>query len=108
MAAILVTCFRCMGTGVRAGAGCDRCTGSGQVGRPLIWSDVVVETRDYQSNHGNLPRGRGCWLFCTVDPRRVDYLDHLIRTASGPYAAAKRQARIEAAAKGVQVLYVCS
>lgn len=52
-------------------------------------------------------RGRGGWAFCKVDPRRADYMDHLI-WKGGLYGAAKKAAQAEAAALGVEVLYVCS
>jgi len=55
---------------------------------------------------GRSPRGRGSWAFCTVDPRRGDYMDHII-WKSGTYSEAKRAAITEASGKFI-ILYVCS
>lgn len=74
---------------------------------PLRPSQVLVDDREYRNNHGASPRGRGSWAFCKVDPRRLDYLDHVIWQA-GLFAEARKAAKAEAAEKGIEVLYVCS
>lgn len=68
---------------------------------------VYVETAPYERSHGKAPRGEGYWAFCLVDPRRDDYLSHVV-FQSGPYGVAKKAAVLEARRRGVEVLYVCS
>jgi hypothetical protein len=73
-------------------------------------ADVRFDTSDYKrSNHGCLPRLSvyGSWAFCTVDPRRADYLDHVL-WESGTYRDARAAARRRAAALGVTLLWVCA
>lgn len=69
-------------------------------------AQVQVEESMYTSNHGAAPRGRGYWAFSTVHPMHADYLDHCI-WVSGFYAQASREARRQAAGRGLAVLYVC-
>jgi hypothetical protein len=68
---------------------------------------IEVETYHYEREHNKRPSGRGNWAFCTVDPRRDDYLDHVI-WVSGLYTDARETARRRAASDGFAVLYVCS
>jgi hypothetical protein len=75
--------------------------------RKLKPSQVGVSVMDYERSHGKPPRGEGSWAFCMVHPNRADYLDHVL-WESGSYGAAKKAARVKAAALGVDVLYVCS
>lgn len=67
---------------------------------------VIVDTADYIRSHGKAPRGFGGWAFCTVDPRRPDYLDHII-WLNGTYRAARKEA-IARARGVVAVLWVCA
>ncbi len=69
---------------------------------------VEVDTIDYVCAHGREPRGRGCWMFCTVDPRRnADYLNHMIQV-TGTYTEARSQAVAVARERGVSRLYTCA
>jgi hypothetical protein len=68
---------------------------------------VRVIVSDYTSAHATTPRGEGNWAFCTVNPNRDDYLDHLI-WKSGRYTSARFEAVKEAAARNVGTLYLCS
>lgn len=70
-------------------------------------SQVEVDPSEYRRNHGAEPRGRGSWAFCKVHPKRTDYLDHVL-WHNGLYVEARKAAKAEAAAQGVEVLYVCS
>lgn len=71
-------------------------------------SQVEVDPSEWvRANDGKRPSGRGSWAFCKVDPRRRDYLDHVL-WESGTYGEAKKAAQAKAAAQGVAVLYVCS
>jgi hypothetical protein len=67
---------------------------------------VIVDTTNYERNHGGKPRGQGSWAFCTVDPRRDDYLNHVM-WFNGSYSEAKKQAQAQAAGRFI-VIYVCS
>ena len=69
---------------------------------------VEVNTIDYESSHGHAPRGRGGWLFSTVDPRYDgNYLDKLI-TGKGTYGDAKREAVGKARAMGLEMIWTCA
>jgi len=70
-------------------------------------SQVEVDPSEYRRNHGAMPRGRGSWAFCKVNPNRMDYLDHVL-WENGLYGEAKKAAQAKAAELGVEVLYVCS
>lgn len=70
-------------------------------------SAVEVVTREYQREHAHPPTGRGAWAFCTVNPNRADYLDHVL-WENDTYSNARTNAVARAAAAGVSVLYVCS
>lgn len=48
---------------------------------------VEVIEREYLSEHGSAPRGRGNWAFCLVNPIREDYLDYVL-WVNGRYADA--------------------
>lgn len=71
---------------------------------------ITVETSDYKTSHGHLPRGCGSWLFCCVNPGRAgsNYLDHLLPCFSGTYAEARKQAVDWCRANGVTLVFVCS
>lgn len=71
-------------------------------------SQVSVETGAYERAYGKRPSGTGAWAFCKVDPRRDDYLSHCLWFSNQSYTQAKKAAKAEAAALGVEVLYVCS
>lgn len=69
---------------------------------------IDIDDTTYSRNHGASPRGRGGWLFSTVDPRRSDYLDHLISTrCNQTFAEAKREAISIARIRSIDTLYVC-
>lgn len=71
---------------------------------------VIVETRTYESNHGAKPRGEGNWLFCTVRPGSMDYLDKLVprdAVVGRTYSEQKKAAQRWAAAQGILVIHVC-
>ena len=77
---------------------------------------VDIITDDYERSHGRTPRGRGSWAFCVVDPRRNDYLDHVIWT-QGTYQNARRDAvavvrqrnaQLVAGQEPIDALFVCS
>ena len=70
-------------------------------------SDVEIDPSQFENAHGMPARGRGSWAFCTIHPRANDYLDHII-WKSGTYAEARKAAKIEAAAAGISLLYLCS
>ena len=71
-------------------------------------SQVEVDPSEWvRANFGRRPSGRGSWAFCKVNPRRSDYLDHMI-WESGLYSEARKAAQAKAAALGIGVLYVCS
>lgn len=71
-------------------------------------SQVAVDTSQYERSYGKRPSGTGAWAFCKVDPRRADYLSHCLWFSNQSYSQAKKAAKAEAAALGVEVLYVCS
>jgi hypothetical protein len=70
---------------------------------------VIVETRDYVSNHGANPRGEGNWMFSTKRPGSMGYLDALIPRdpMARTYGQQKKAAQVWAAAQGISVIYVC-
>jgi hypothetical protein len=74
---------------------------------------VIVETRDYENNHGAKPRGEGNWLFCTVRPGSPGYLDKVIPAGRvvephlRTYGEQKKAAQRWAAANEIPVIYVC-
>jgi len=70
-------------------------------------SAVIVIDRQYVTAHGRAPRGQGYWGFCTVDPHRGDYLDHII-WVGGTYARARNKAVAQAENRGIDTLWVCS
>jgi hypothetical protein len=70
-------------------------------------SAVDVDSSEWERAHQGERKGQGSWAFCKVHPRRSDYLKHCL-WFNGTYADAKRAAKAEAAALGVEVLYVCS
>jgi len=74
---------------------------------PMLVSSVEVVTREFEREHARRPSGNGSWAFCTVNPNRRDYLDHVL-WERGSYGEAKAKAVARAAAAGVEVLYVCS
>lgn len=74
--------------------------------RAVTGTRVSVDTRPYVRNHGAEPRGVGGWAFGVVDPARVDYLKGCIWVYNVTYGAAKREAKRQAAARGVSVLWV--
>ena len=74
-----------------------------------------VDTSDYVREHGKNPRGRGGWMFCKVDPRQGDYLEHLLTTGDGgntsfwgTYSEASKAARMRGFELGLEVVYVCA
>lgn len=79
--------------------------------RPVV-SRVEINTEFYARAYGHNPRagrlGIGQWIFCKVDPRRDDYLEHLAVQWNGSWLEARRQAIAWAKANGVSVLWVCS
>ena len=40
-------------------------------------TSVYFSTREYQMNHGAMPRGFGSWAFVAADKARGDYLPHV-------------------------------
>jgi hypothetical protein len=69
---------------------------------------IEVDDWIYRRSHGAFPRGEGVWLFSTVHPDRIDYLDHLIESRpNSTFSEAKREAVKIARARGLRVLYVC-
>jgi hypothetical protein len=69
---------------------------------------VEVSNRQYMSDHGAAPRGRGNWAFCDANKYgRYDYLDYVL-WFSGSFSDARRQAVKAFAAKGVDRVVVCS
>ncbi|MGH9317787.1 MAG: hypothetical protein ACRD1P_11870 [Thermoanaerobaculia bacterium] len=73
---------------------------------------IDFDTSDYASNHGREPRGRGGWAFSLVNPRRGDYLDHVIWTPSMTYGDAKAWVKAHVRERGIELdcdtLWVCS
>lgn len=70
-------------------------------------SQVEVVVNPFLNAHGRRPSGNGRWAFCTVNPNRADYLDHVL-WEHGNYGDAKAAARLRAAAAGKSTLWVCS
>lgn len=71
-------------------------------------SQVEVDPSEWvRANGGRRPSGRGGWAFCKVNPKRSDYLDHML-WENGLYSEARKAAQVKAAEQGVAVLYVCS
>lgn len=69
---------------------------------------VLFSTREYESNHGARPRGRGLWGFIVADKWNANnYLDY-VKWFPGTYGEAKRAAAKAFAADGISDVVVCS
>lgn len=77
-------------------------------------SEVRIESTEYVRSHGKEPRGTGYWLISPVSYRsgmsnaeRDAYFAGLIRH-NGTLTEARKAAKVELAARGIRVGYVCS
>lgn len=71
-------------------------------------SAILFIDTDYVMSHGKNPRGFGSWAFCTVDPNRHDYLDHVIWVHQSTFAKAKKTAKEQAKSRNIDTLWVCA
>lgn len=72
-------------------------------------SAVYVNDAAYRFNYGHAPRGRGSWAFTFGTPYGEPvFVKDAIGCMSMTYAAARRIAVDTAAARGIDIVFVCT
>lgn len=106
-------CRRCAGTGsvmvdgMNAPMQCPPCKGTGSVQvAAVVPSRVEVSTREYEFSHGKAPRGFGSWAFFFDD--RSMRVEDAFWVNQSTFADARRAARVEAARRGCDTVFVGS